>query len=131
MIPIQITIRDMTGSATSSQMLEKVIRKKAEKLTQFYHLQNCHVVVKMPQKHKHQGRLFCVHIDSNVPGKKLVVDSKENEDVYVAVQDAFQALKRQIEQYTDRRRGQVKSHTQLALKKREKLLIEVEDATLH
>lgn len=128
MMPIQITIRDIPGS----QALEEHIRKKAEKLTQFYQqIQSCHVVVDLPQKHKHQGKLFSVHIDLGVPGKELVVDSKQNEDVYIAVRDAFNALRRQIGDYAHRRRGDVKGHTKMAREKRENLLIEIEDTVIH
>lgn len=128
MMPIQITIRDIPGS----QALEEHIRKKAEKLTQFcQQIQSCHVVVDLPQKHKHQGKLFSVHIDLGVPGKELVVDSKQNEDVYIAVRDAFAALKRQIGDYAHRRRGDVKNHTKMTREKRENLLIEIEDNVIH
>jgi ribosomal subunit interface protein len=110
MLPIQITIRDIP----SSQALEEHIRKKAEKLRQHYQqIQSCRIVVELPQKHKHQGKLFSVHIDLVVPGKELVVNRKENEDVYIAVGKAFDALKRQIGDYAQRRRGDVKGHEKL------------------
>lgn len=128
MLPIQITIRDIPGS----QALEEYIRKKAEKLEQFYQqIQGCHVVVDLSQKHKHQGKLFSVHIDLGVPGKELVVDSKQNEDVYIAVRDAFAALKRQIGDYAHRRRGEVKSHTRMTQGKRENVLLEMAGNVTH
>jgi hypothetical protein len=34
-----------------------------------------------------------------VPGSEIVVDRQENEDVYVALRDAFDAAKRQLEDY--------------------------------
>lgn len=104
---IQVTIRDMP----SSQALESHIRKKAEKLDHFYHrIQRCRIVIDVPQKHKHQGRLFRVRIDLFVPGKELVVNHKLDEDVYVAIRDAFQAVLRQLENYARKRRGDVKRH---------------------
>lgn len=107
MIPIQITIRDLAGS----EALAEKIRKKAEKMTQFYQqIKNCHVVVEPTQKHKHQGKLYSVRIELDVPGKDLVVDNKENEDAYIAVRDAFNALKRKLGDYAQRRRGDVKNH---------------------
>ncbi len=107
MIPIQITIRDLQGS----EALEDNIRSKAEKLTQFYQqILSCHVVVESTQKHKHQGKLYSARIDLDVPGKELVVCNKEDEDVYIAVRDAFDAIKRQLGDYAHIRRGDVKSH---------------------
>src|SRR5688572_18630574 len=107
MQPIQITIRDIPPTVA----LENCIRKKAEKLNHYYHrINSCRVVVEVPQKHKRQGKLFSVHIDLTVPGKELVVNKHYDQDVYVAVRDAFRALKRQLEQYADKRRGEVKCH---------------------
>lgn len=107
MIPVQITIRDLPGS----QALEENIHKKAEKLTQFYQqILSCRVVIESPQKHKHQGKLYSVRLELDVPGKELVVDNNENEDVYIGVRDAFNALKRQLSDYAHKRRGDVKNH---------------------
>lgn len=107
MLPVQVTIRDIP----SSQVLETHIRDKSAKLQQYYdRINSCRVVVEVPQKHKHQGKLFGVRIDVSVPGKELVVNKKENEDVYIAVREAFHAIERQLEKYVERRRGDVKVH---------------------
>ena len=109
---IQVTIRDMPFSHS----LEDHIKKKAQKLDHFYRrIQSCKVVVDLPQKHKRQGKLFRVRIDMFVPGKELVVNHKQDEDVYVAVRDAFHALERQLESYVSKRRGDVKHHDGLNL----------------
>lgn len=107
MLPVQITVRDMPNSPA----LENHLRKKAMKLNHFYHhINSCRIVVDIPQKHKHQGKLFSVSIDLSVPGKELVVNRKLDEDVYVAIRDAFQAVQRQLESYARKRRGDVKMH---------------------
>lgn len=107
MQPVQITIRDLP----SSPALEDKIRQRADKLSHFYpRINSCRVVITIPQKHKHQGKLFCVRIDLTVPGKELVVNKKLDEDVYVAVRDAFNAVQRQLESYACKRRGDVKTH---------------------
>lgn len=107
MQPVKIVIRDMPGSS----ILEDHIRMKAEKLTHYCNrIQSIHVVVEVPQKHKRQGKLFRVRIDLKVPGKELVANHTLDEDVYIAVRDAFKALLRQLESYASIRRGQVKNH---------------------
>lgn len=104
---IQITIKDMPGS----QALEDHIRKKAQKLSHYYQrIQSCKVVVDVPQKHKHQGKLYRVNIALCVPGKVLESNHKLNEDVHVAIRDGFLAIQRQLEAYADKRRGTVKRH---------------------
>jgi ribosome-associated translation inhibitor RaiA len=57
------------------------------------------VVVEQPAKHHQQGKPFNIHIDLTVPGSEIVVDRQENEDVYVAVRDAFDAARRQLDNY--------------------------------
>ena len=107
MLPVQITVRDMPNSPA----LEDHLRKKANKLNQFYdHINSCKIVIHIPQKHKHQGKLFSVNIDLSVPGKDLVVNRKLDEDVYIAIRDAFLAVQRQLERYARKRRGDVKTH---------------------
>lgn len=102
-----ITIRDIPRSAA----LEDYLLKKCQKLEKFHRrIQSCHVIVGIPQKHKHQGKLFDVHIDLTVPGKEVVVNRKQNEDVYVAIRSAFAAATRQLEQHAQKKRGAVKHH---------------------
>jgi ribosomal subunit interface protein len=108
MLPVQITIRDIPGSPA----LESHIRSKTNKLKQFYdRMVSCRIVVEFAQKHKHRGKLYNVRIDVSVPGKELVVTRKSNEDVYLAIRDAFSALIRQLENHSHKRHGRVKTHT--------------------
>lgn len=107
MLPVQITVRDIPNSSA----LEDHIRKKAQKLNQYYQrINSCRIVITLPQKHKHQGKLYSVCIDLTVPGKELVVNHKLDEDIYIAIRDAFHALQRQLESYARKQRGNVKSH---------------------
>ncbi|MCB1986454.1 MAG: HPF/RaiA family ribosome-associated protein [Burkholderiales bacterium] len=105
---LQITIRDVPHSGA----LDAKIREKAEKLEKFYpHIIRCRVVVGVPHKHKHQGRIFNVRLDITVPGNELVINHDSDEDVYVALRDAFNAAKRQLEDYSRRQRHDVKAHS--------------------
>ncbi|HXW60773.1 MAG TPA: ribosome-associated translation inhibitor RaiA, partial [Myxococcota bacterium] len=107
MLPIQISIRNLPPSPA----IEDAIRKKAQKLEQFYdRMTSCRVIVDISQKHKHKGKLYEVHIDITVPGKELVVTHKKNEDVYIAIRDAFSALTRQLESHASKQKGYVKKH---------------------
>jgi len=106
-IPLQITIRDVEHS----EALETRIRSKVEKLEEFFqHIMSCRVVVEMPHKHHHQGKHFNVRIDIGVPGHEIAVNRDHDEDVYVAVRDAFDAAKRQLEDYARKIRGDIKTH---------------------
>ena len=106
MLPIQITIRDIPNS----QALEACIHKKVQKLEQLHQrINSCRVVIEATQKHKHQGKLYTVHIDLTVRGKELAVNHKCNQDIYVAIRDAFFALEHQLGTYIRKRRGEVKN----------------------
>ncbi len=107
-IPAEITLRDIPHS----DAVEARIREKIEKLDRFHErVMSCRVTVESPQQRKHQGKLYSVHIDMKVPGGgELVVNRMQNEDIYVAIRDAFNAAGRQLEDHARRQRGDVKTH---------------------
>jgi ribosomal subunit interface protein len=107
-IPIEITLRDIPHS----DAVETRIREKIEKLNNFHErIMSCRVTVESPQQRKHQGKLYSVHIDMKVPGGgELVVNRVQDEDIYVAIRDAFNAAARQLEDHVRRQRGDVKLH---------------------
>jgi len=106
-MPLQITIRDVPHSSA----LEAQIRERAAKLEAFHpRITSCRVTVEELGKHHHQGRHFRVHVDVRVPGKEVLVNRDHHEDVYVALRDAFDAAKRQLEEVIREMRGDVKVH---------------------
>jgi ribosomal subunit interface protein len=105
--PVQITFKDIPPS----EAVETHIREKVAKLETFYpNIIGCHVTVELPHKHHHQGKLHNVRIDIKVPGSEIVVNRDKHEDIYVALRDAFDAAKRQVEEFGRRQRGDVKHH---------------------
>ena len=74
----------------------------------------CQVMFEEPHQHHHQGNLYHFRIDLTVPGKEIVVkrspgDEHAHEDAFVALRDAFDAMRRQLEDYVRKRRGEVKT----------------------
>ena len=113
--PIQITVRDMEHSAA----LDEHIRTKAAKLEQYFSpITSCRVVAEAPHKHHHQGRQFVVRLDITVPGQEIVVNHEHDEDVYVALRDAFGAAKRRLEDYARIRRGETRNRQAGARRRR-------------
>jgi len=106
-IPLRIAFQDMPHSAA----VEQAVQEKAEKLEQFYpQLIGCHITVQTLGSHKHQGKQFTVRIDLKAPGKEIVVNRDHDEDIYVAIRDAFDSARRQLEDYARVQRGQSKAH---------------------
>lgn len=106
-LPVQITFHGMAHSAA----LEEAIRERAGKLERFHPgIISCRAVVEEPARHKHQGKEFVVRLDIKVPGAEIAVNREHSEDPFVAVRDAFDAARRQLEDHARRRRGDVKAH---------------------
>ena len=106
-LPLQITARDVS----LSEIADQSIREKAAKLDTFYDkIMGCRVLVEAPHRHQHQGVLYNVRIDLTVPGSELVVKRESHEDLYVAIRDAFDAARRQLQEFAHRQRGEVKTH---------------------
>jgi ribosomal subunit interface protein len=108
--PLQILFRDIP----QSEAMDAEIRKRVAKLEKLCSdLIGCQVSVESEANHKQHGKLFRVRVDLTVPGTELVVDGSRsaNEDAYVAVRDSFDAMTRQVEEFVQRRRGEVKSHS--------------------
>ena len=106
-IPLQISFRGVERS----NALYNAIHDKVEKLERYYeHVMSCRVVLELDARHKHQGKQFTVRIDLKVPGGEIAVTREHSEDVQIALRDAFDAARRQLEDYARGRRGDVKHH---------------------
>ncbi len=102
-----ITIRNLPRS----DAIEGHIRDKIEKLDNFCpRIMSCRVVLEQSQKSKHQGKLYNARIDVTVPGHELAVNRIQDEDLYVAIRDAFFAARRKLQNLARRQRGEVKAH---------------------
>jgi ribosome-associated translation inhibitor RaiA len=94
-----------------SPAVEAAAREKAAKLDRFRaDLMSCRVTIELRHKHKHQGAPCAVRIDVTAPGHELCVDRVADEDVYVALREAFDDMRRRIEDSVRRDRGQQKVH---------------------
>lgn len=111
-VPLQITAHDFP----LSEPVEAEIREKAAKLDLYYDgIIGCRVVVEAPIRHHRRGGPYNVRIDLTVPGAELVVNKQADEDLSVAIREAFDAMRRRLEDYARRQRGQVKTHEEAQL----------------
>jgi ribosome-associated translation inhibitor RaiA len=99
-----------------SAAVEARARTLAARLDRYYeHITSCRVVIEAPPAHRHKGVPFAVKIDVAVPGGTVHVDSQrdlreEHADVYVALRDAFDSVRRQLQDFARKMRGEVKHH---------------------
>ena len=108
--PLQIRFLGIEPSAA----VEAAARRKVDKLDTFCpDLMSCRVSIEQAHKHRHHGRPFAVRVDVTLPGHELSVDRVHDDDVYIALRDAFDDMKRKLEDVVRRMRGQEKLHPAL------------------
>lgn len=100
-LPVQVTFRGLQPSPA----LEALAREKVAKLELFCaDLMACRVEIEQLDKHRHQGRPFLVRLDVTLPGHELAVNQQPDEDAHIALRDAFDAMRRQVEDCVRRMR---------------------------
>lgn len=107
-LPLQVTFQDITPS----EALDTAVRERAAKLDQFHpHILSCRVVVGRATHRRQQGNAFSVHFDIKVKGHEIAITRNADVDPFVALRDAFDAARRQLEDLAHERRGDVKAHS--------------------
>jgi ribosome-associated translation inhibitor RaiA len=105
--PVQITVLNVPHSVA----LEARVLKMVEKLEKFHpRIVSCRVGIEELRRHRSRGRLYHVRIDLRVPGKEIVSNHRHDKDPYLALRDAFLSLRRQLEDVSRVKRGEVKRH---------------------
>lgn len=117
-----------------SEAVAARIQEEADKLDQYFdRIMSCRVVVEAPHRHHRRGDAFHIRIELGVPGRELVASHEPvahtgmkpehgeerkthsesegpHQDVYVAIRDAFKAVRRQLQDYVHGLRREVKTH---------------------
>jgi ribosome-associated translation inhibitor RaiA len=89
----QITLRNLRRSTALSAR----IRELADRLEQRYPaILNCRVAVAQDTARTPMGRMFHVTVRVRLKGRELVASHEHRDDVYVALRDAFEAMRRQL-----------------------------------
>jgi ribosomal subunit interface protein len=107
---IQVTFRDMPVS----DAVEARCWKEAEALERYFdRIVSCHVTIAESHRRRRQGNLFDVRINLSIPGRELVVNRQAaehqvDEDLDIALREAFDRMRRQLQDHVRRMRGQVK-----------------------
>jgi ribosome-associated translation inhibitor RaiA/cold shock CspA family protein len=106
--PLKITSRDFS----LSQAVEAEIREKAAALDSYYErISGCEVTVEAPAiAHHRKGGPFLVRIRLTLPGMELICDRQAEEELSQAIREAFDAARRQLEDYAREQRRDVKHH---------------------
>lgn len=89
---------------------EALIRQYAEKLERFYdRIMGIRVMVEVPQRRMGEPILHNVRFDVTVPGGEVVTKLQAHPDLLTAIQRAYEATRRRLQDYARRQRGDVKA----------------------
>jgi ribosomal subunit interface protein len=111
---MQVPVEVRFHNVMRSDAVEQAVRERAEKLEKFVpDIVSCRVTVECAHNSKRKGNTYGVRVDVRFPGVETVVshgggEDPAHEDVFVAVRDAFDAVRRQLEDRVRVRRGDVK-----------------------
>jgi ribosome-associated translation inhibitor RaiA len=118
---VQVTFRNMLPH----EALATVVHSRARWLETFHpDLAGCRVALEFPHRHKKHGRPFSIHIQLSLPGEDVTVRHEaqlhaapaapydtggavgdDHRDAIAAINDAFDAARRRLEDAVRRRRG--------------------------
>jgi ribosome-associated translation inhibitor RaiA len=110
-IPLDITVRGMD----TSEAVEARIRRRALGLERYSRrIQRCEVWVEADHGHHRKGPLYGVRIRLTAPDAEIVVDYQPKEDdVHLAIGEAFDAARRKLEDFERERPGHRRGHEQV------------------
>lgn len=108
--PIQITFRDIEPI----ESVRAYVEERVAKLHTFHpHILSCRVALEGPHRHHLHGGHFRVRLDVAIPGEEVVVgrdahDKKSHENLYAAIDDAAEHMKRALKERSRRHRDQAR-----------------------
>jgi ribosomal subunit interface protein len=111
-VPLEVHFHNMDAS----EAVEAAARESVAKLERLSDtIISCRVTIEAPHRHHRQGNLYTVSVDLRYSGGEAIANRSPNanhahEDVYVALRDAFNAARRQLQDGMRVHRGDVKHH---------------------
>jgi len=107
---MEIMFRGMSASPA----VEATARRWGARLDRIFdRIVRSSVVIELPHRHQRHGHAFDVRIEVTIPERTIVV-TQENPDVYIAVADAFQAARRQLQEHVQARRSRMRCGVAMA-----------------
>lgn len=99
----------------ADEWLKDTVHEEIAKLDDYFdRIIGCRVMVELPHQRREEGNPYHVRIELSVPGRNLVVNrstmarERERETQMTALDEAFAAIRRRLEDYVRELRGDVK-----------------------
>jgi cold shock CspA family protein/ribosome-associated translation inhibitor RaiA len=109
-IPPEIAFRNVSRTPAIDQTIEAGIAELEQLQPR---ITSCRVMVELPHRRHRQGNLYRVRVDVTLPGAEIVVSrhppaDNTNEDVVVAIAEAFDTARTQLLEHGRKRRAELK-----------------------
>lgn len=109
--PVQIVFHGLPVSEAA----ETVCRQELAKLERYGQIVGGQVAVSVPHRHHREGNLYHIRIELQLAGGVVVAnrvppEHHADEDLLVAIGEAFRRARRRVQDYVRRQRGDVKRH---------------------
>lgn len=113
MVPLRLAVHNTELSPEARDD----IRKRVERLQRFYpRITDCRVTIESPQRRRRTDRkLYGVRVALAVPLGSIAIDRQPRQALDTALDDAFQAARRRLQDHSRRMRGAQKAHSPTAL----------------
>jgi ribosomal subunit interface protein len=108
MVPLTITHRN---TELSDAFITDIKRRVARLERYAKPILNCRIAIDVPQNRRRvDAERYAVRIDLELAGGTVIVDRQPHEGLAPALQQAFSAARRRMQDHMRRRRGDVKRH---------------------
>jgi ribosomal subunit interface protein len=116
-LPLEVLYNGVKPSETMASRIQEQVGK-LERICD--RIIRCRVTVDEPAKHQKKGSTFHVTIDITLKGSEIVINRQGDNDpahehVYTALNDAFEAARRKLDSYVERRRQKGKHRAEPVL----------------
>lgn len=112
---MQVPLEVYFHNVDRSEAVEAEARARAAELERFApEIISCRVTIEAPHRRSRKGEVYRVAVNVRVPGGEIFAgrekpDNPAHEDVYIAMRDAFDAARRQLQDWVRVARGKVKA----------------------
>jgi ribosomal subunit interface protein len=112
--PLEIAFRDLDPS----DFIRKLVEERVDRLERFHpHIIGCRVVIEAPHRSAEgHNPPIGISVEVDVPARPRIVAKDQEEqramkgDHLAAINRAFEAIERQLDELKDKQRGEVKHH---------------------
>jgi ribosome-associated translation inhibitor RaiA len=106
-VPLEISAREVCINDETQWL----IRDKASKLERIYdRIIGCRMKLDLPHRSRRSGLMYTVRIEITVPAGELIVKREPEKDLHAPVVNSFETAQRRLKEYSERQRGEVKTH---------------------